>query len=242
MDNNYENDSNFNHTAAQKYELNYHINWLKQNFDKLYEETQAARSMFESHGEITIGEEKWLPWFFKNSDTCWKTFVNKIKDKPCLEVGTGPCGVCCKWHFIKTWYAVDPLLTAYNQTMLEMFHKSWIPDSINMYSQSAEILIPELINKINGAIVCVNALDHVDEPLRVMDNLSEYAVPGCKLLLWADIYYPYGHDEGHRNLCKSPEIFRSWITDRNFSIDYETTPIREKGSRSIEFGCVATKL
>jgi len=234
---------NFSHKNAQKYEFNYHLNFLQQNFKNIYDEIKTSIARFETDGEMLIGPGNWLKEFFQNDLSRWQTFVKQVKDKQCLEVGSGPCGASCYWHFIKNWHVIDPLVEEYKSNIISTFNENWWWDWLKLHPQNAEIIIPELIDKIDGAIMCRNALDHTENPMLVLNNISQYAAHGCKLLLWTDLYHIHGHDAGHRNVCDSKDKFRTFMTELNFSIDYETPNLRNGPTEEvIEFGCMATKL
>ena len=229
----------FVHSVAQAFEKKFSHSWLEKNFLEKYELIKKSIDMFMCSGTLSIGREQALVEFFQGKEELWQKFINQVIDKNCLEIGSGPCSIASYWHFIRKWNVIDPLADEYKQMTLNMFGKTWWWHWINTHSQNAETLLPELVGRIDGVIVCRNTLDHADDPNEVLNNISRYASPGCKLLLWTDIYHTRGHDNGHRNLCKSKNVFRDLITNRGFLIDYETPSFRQ--GETIEFGCVATK-
>ena len=107
-----------------------------------------------------------------------------------------------------------------------------------LYSQNAEMRVPRLRNKIDGAIVCRNVLDHCENPNKVIENMAKYAKNGCYLLLWSDIYHKKGHNEGHANITKSKIELENFIKKNNFKIQHKFS----LGKRNtINYGCVAIK-
>ena len=235
-----QNQSEFIHDSAQMFEKNYSQSWLQNNFQEIYGIIRRSVDMFMHSGTLSIGRQQTLTEFFQGNEGLWQKFISQIIDKNCLEIGSGPCGIANYWHFIRNWHVIDPLVADYKQMTLEMFGKTWWWDRLKLHPQNAELLLPDLIGRIDGVIVCRNCLDHTDDPIQVMNNMARYAAPGCKLLLWTDLYHTQGHDGGHRNICKTKDLFRTMITSNGFSIDYETPPFRQ--GETIEFGCVATKL
>jgi glycosyltransferase involved in cell wall biosynthesis len=230
---------NFDHTKAQTYELNESISWLRSNFESIYSELEESKIKFQETGEIWTGPGNVIGEFFNNNKKLWLDFIEHIKDKTCLEIGSGPCGAAAIWYFVKDWHIIEPLILEYKKAIIELFGKTWWAENIQIYPQNAEIFIPELEGKIAGAIVCRNALDHTKAPMIILQNISRYAAPGCKLLLWTDLYHLEGHNEGHGNITKSAEGFKKTLSDMNFEILYDTPSFRN-GS-TIEYGCVAVK-
>lgn len=235
-----ENRTLFAHSVAQEYETSFSRSWLQNNFYEKYEIIQRSIEMFMCSGIMSIGRSQTLEEFFQGKESLWQEFIHQINDKNCLEIGSGPCGIANYWHFIRKWHVIDPLATEYKQMSMEMFGKTWWWHWIISYPQNAEKLITELVGRIDGVIVCRNALDHTDDPVQVLNNIARYAAPGCKLLLWTDLCHNHGHDEGHRNITRSRELFKTMITNRGFLIDYDPPPFRD--GETIEFGCVATKI
>lgn len=229
----------FVHDTAQNFEKNFTQSWLQNNFHEKYGIIKCSVDTFMSSGILSIGRQQTLVEFFQGKQELWQKFIDQVIDKKCLEIGSGPCGFTNYWHFIRDWHVIDPLADEYKQMIMGIFGKTWWWPWINTHSHCAEKMIPELVGQIDGVIVCRNALDHVEDPIEVLNNIARYAAPGCKLLLWNDLYHVNGVDEGHRNICRSKNLFRLMITNRGFIIEYETPAFRN--GETIEFGCVAIK-
>ena len=224
---NFKDNKKFDHSKAQIYEINYASKWLDNNFERVYRDVSDRKK--QKH---VVSDE-----FFKNN-YLWNKFVKHIENKICLEIGSGPAGALIRWYWTKKRIIIDPLASEYKRLSIEKFGKSLFTDDIILYSQNAEIYIPRLHNKINGAIVCRNVLDHCENPIKVIENMAKYAKNGCYLLLWSDIYHKKGHDEGHTNITKSKAKFENLIKKGDFKIQSKFS----LGKRdTINYGCVAIK-
>jgi hypothetical protein len=230
----------FMYSFAQKVQMQHAQTWLNNNFYKEYDIICRSIELYMATGTLSIGRKQSLPEFFQGKEALWQAFVQHVIDKNCLEIGSGPCGFANYWHFIHKWHVIDPLANEYKQMMMKLFGKTWWWHWIQVHAQGAEKQLPELVGRINGVIVCRNTLDHVDDPLEVMNNIARYAAPGCKLLLWSDLYHLNGHDEVHRNVCRSRNLFKAIINNRGFVIEYETPMFRN--GETMEYGCVAHKI
>lgn len=227
----------FDHDAAQKYEANHARQWLNANFLALYDQivsSKADATRWPGPENLIVKE------FFDSNMDEWDSFAEFISDKTCLDIGCGPCSLLCIWYWVKEKIVIDPLISQYDSIAKELFGKSWFGNDIRMYSLIGESYIPELENKIDGAIVCRNALDHCDNPYQVLENVSKYAAPGCYLLLWTDLYHKHGVDEGHSNITKSSVDFEAQIKQLGFEIVRRVGNIRNDDS-TINYGCLAKK-
>jgi len=219
--------ANFDHIKAQTYEMDYASKWLDDNFERVFREISNKKKQ-----KKVISDE-----FFKNK-YLWNKFIKYIENKTCLEIGSGPAGALIRWYWTKRRIIIDPLVSEYKRLSIEKFGKSFFTDDIILYSQNAETYIPNLRNKINGVIVCRNALDHCENPIKVIENMAKYAKSGCYLLLWSDIYHKKGHDEGHTNITRSKAKFENLIKKSNFEIQYKFSLSKRD---TINYGCVAIK-
>jgi hypothetical protein len=217
----------FDHVAAQKYELNHSRMWLKDNFKRLYPDiTDKARQ------RAVVSEE-----FFTDRES-WEKFISHIEGKTCLEIGSGPAGALTRWFWAGKRVIVDPLANQYKQLSLEMFGKSWFTDDMELVSAPAEDIIPALVGKVDGVIVCRNALDHCARPMDVLATFEKYAVPGCYLLLWSDLWHLHGHNEGHTNITQDVEAFKADIAKLGFRIDHS---FKNTEQETLNYGCTAIK-
>lgn len=227
----------FDHRRAQKYELRFSENWIKENFESLYARLKEAKAQGERWPgplELVVKE------FFAGCLRDWGEFAALVEGKTCLEIGGGPCGALAIWWWIKRRIIVDPLVQQYKQISLQLFERSWYTDDLELYAQPAERFIPELSSAIDGAVICRNMLGHSERPMLVLENIAAYAKPGCYLLLWTDLWHLKGHNEGHRNITKDRKGFERKIKDLGFEILYSFNGARQDGS-TIDYGCRARK-
>ena len=225
----------FNWSEAQEYELRNSQCWLKENFESLFPMIEAARQRSELWpGPLDLVVKE----FFAARREEWMEFATYIKDKTCLEVGAGPCGALAIWWWVKRRIIVDPLIAEYKRISLELFERTWYTDDIELYAQPAERFIAELSNRIDGAIICRNTLDHCEKPMLVFRNMAAYAKAGCHLLLWTDLWHLKGHNEGHRNITKDKEAFERKVRDLGFEILYSFEDVQRP---TINYGCHARK-
>jgi hypothetical protein len=228
-------DQEFDHSDAQHYEINSSERWLRKNFSPIYDNIQTAKGegrYWSGPGDTAINE------FFSGSKKDWGAFAASLRDKTCLEIGPGPCGALGIWWWVETKILVDPLILEYKALQLKMFKKTVYADDMRLLAQNAETLDPGLVGTIDGAIICRNALDHCDDPMEILRNLSKYAKTGCYLLLWTDLWHLDGHNEGHRNITKDRAKFEEDLKALGFEIQQT---FEDKGRHSINFGCRAIK-
>jgi 2-polyprenyl-3-methyl-5-hydroxy-6-metoxy-1,4-benzoquinol methylase len=228
----------FNHKKAQIYEENHARTWIQNNFKPLYDQiitSKTNNTKWAGPDNLIIKE------FFDGRIDDWSVFANFITDKTCLDIGCGPCSLLCIWHWVKTKIVIDPLIFKYDSTAKELFSKSWFSDDMVMYSSFGEDFLPDLEGKIDGTIICRNALDHCKKPYKVLENMSKYAKAGCYLLLWTDLYHNYGTDEGHSQLTKSRIEFENNIKELGFIILRQVGNIRNDDS-TINYGCLGKKI
>lgn len=227
----------FDFKQAQDYELQHSYQWIQENFENLFSQIEAA----ETAQDFWPGPENLVvKEFFAGSHSDWQEFASFIEDKTSLEVGAGPCGALAIWWWGKRRIIVDPLAAEHKRISLELFRKTWFGDNVELYSQPAEQLIPELVGKVDGAVICRNALDHAEDPMVILDNISAYAKHGCYLLLWTDLWHLKGHDRGHRNITKDKLAIEKKLKAIGFEILYAFSDARADGS-SIEYGCLARR-
>jgi len=228
----------FDHNRAQEIELIWSEQWIKKNFETLYAEIEFHKL----NGDRWPGREELnINGFYGGSQQVWMDMATYIEGKTCLEIGPGPCGALAGWWWIQNRIFIDPLIREYKRISLDIFKRTWYTDDIILYAQPAENLIRELLGKLDGVIICRNALDHCADPMLVLENIAAYANPGCYLLLWTDLWHLTGHDEGHRNISKDKIGFENLLKRLGFEILYSFDNMRQDGS-TIEYGCRARKV
>ena len=190
--------------------------------------------------ENLIYSSDYIHNFFRAIET-YRVFSDEIQDKRCLEIGSGPIGVLALTPWIKKRIIIDPLLREFKKFQLDYFGKTFFTDDIEAYSQNAELFTPSLEDSITGFIITRNALDHCEDPWKILENISRYACSGCKLLLWTDLWHlkdALGNE--HRNITKDVDGFEKRIKDFGFRINRTFSDVRPD-KPTIEYGCVATK-
>ena len=217
---------------------NYESFSLKQWFTEHYE---TIIPEIKNHEHYWPGcRQSYVKTFFENNQELWYKFAREIENKKCLEIGSGCTGSAIFWDFINDWNVIDPLVEQYVIDTASISGEEIWRSNIRRYNHGAEKTIRDMIDQVNGCIVCRNSLDHSLDPFGILDNISLYAQRGCYLLLWSDIYHLKGCDKGHRNITREKENIRKHIENGGFSIIRETPNVRQDKS-TIEFGCFAVK-
>jgi len=177
--------------------------------------------------------------FFQNDQMKVDNFVGNMTGKNCLEVGPCCSTVLANWWFIKNRYIIEPLLSKIKEYQTARFGYTLFDETIN-YACPAEILITELIGKIDGAIICRNCIDHTPNWPFVLNNMVSYMAPGATLLIWNDIYHLDGVDEGHYDITDNIENYKSLLSNLGLIIGYEFSYDVNK-RRALNYGCIAQK-
>lgn len=226
----------FHYAAAQKYEAYNDTLWMKEHFADLYESWERAKEKSSLFWTAHDPENGW----FQGNETLWREFVAHIRPRKCLEIGCGPFGYLSPCYWIRDRVLIDPLIDFYRKEQLRIFGKTVFTSDIPTFAAFAEFPIKDLEGKVDGCIVCRNTLDHTEDPLAIIDNISEYAVPGCYLLIWSDLWHLKGLDEGHRNITRSIRAMDKLLQGMRFKILQEGKKIRDP-QEYIEYGRVAVK-
>lgn len=225
----------FNHQVAQKYELQSHINWLKQ--DNNYQ--NILHDIDDSWGYNKV-KPHYLSMFFRDDLRVFNDFYKDVQYATNLEIAGGICGVMPLW---KNWLSgrsisIDPLLTECDE-WLKSQGRSWF-NEIELYSVGAEELIPELVDTIDGFILWRNGFDHMDNGELAIANTFKYAKKGCKFYFWSDIKHMGEADEGHHSVVETPQEMEALIQKYGWKLLYRTPNIH-KPEQFIEYGGVFVK-
>jgi hypothetical protein len=135
---------------------------------------------------------------------------------------------------------IDPLIEQYRSYQLRRFGETVWTEDIEAHACSAESVIAELRGAIDGSIICRNALDHTEDPMSVLAAVSQYAAPGCYLLLWTDIWHLRGLTIGHRNITRSAAAMDALLAGLGFDVVQTGASIRS-ADQFVEYGRLARK-
>jgi hypothetical protein len=214
----------FNFMIAQAHEFNSHKKWLMDNFESEYRNLNNLR----------FDIDEW----FGNALHHFDTFRSHTNKRMCVEIGCGSFpDTNYLWH-IKDRRVIDPLADKYRVFEEQTFGKSFF-EGFKIYNQRAEERIDELVGKVDGMIFCRNMLDHTDDPLSVLENISAYAMSGCYFLLYSDIWHFSPTGEAHRCITKSVTVMDKLLKALGFRVVLYIKPHRE--SNFIEYGAVLIK-
>lgn len=223
----------FGHRLAQLYEFASSWRTMRSSFAKNYMDWENARA----NGSLWHnGQDQW----FRGDEALWAAFVSHVRDRTCMEIGSGPYGYLALAHWIKTRIVIDPLVDRYRAEQLRLLGKTFFTPEIETHAIPAERPIPHLVGQVDGAVVCRNALDHCDDPLEVINVMSRYAGSGCYLLLWTDIWHIGGAPIGHRNITRSIDAMDSLLNGLGFELLKHGAIVREPG-QVVEYGRLARK-
>lgn len=204
-----------------------------------YEFASARRRMDEDYvdllGHVRGAQRQGSLWhsaddqFFVGNEELWGRFVEHVRSRKCLEIGSGPFGYLAPCNWMSDRVIIDPLVDQYREYQIKLAGDTLFTKDVVTYARPAESLVPELVGQVDGCIVCRNALDHCEDPLTVVHNVGLYAGSGAYLLLWTDLWHLTGLDEGHRNITRSIGAFDALLKGLGFEIIQKGTSIRKPG-------------
>jgi hypothetical protein len=223
----------FNHSLAQWYERASARGTARRAFSDVFNAVEANKV----HGGLWISpNDQWLC----GDEALFTRFVEHVRPRTSMEIGSGPFGYLAQCYWMKRRVVIDPSVDEYRSYQMKRFGKTlWTPD-IETYAAPAEQTIKSLVGQVDGCIVSRNALDHMDDPIAALQAMSEYAVSGCYLLLWTDIWHFDGGDVGHRNITRSRSAFEALLNGLGFDVLKHCAPLREP-REFVEYGCIAIK-
>lgn len=227
--------SEFNHEKAQKYELQSHVNWLKQdnNYQKILDDIKDSR-------EGNKVKPHYLDMFFKGDLRTFNNFYRDVQYATNMEIAGGICGVMPLW---KNWLSgrsisIDPLLKECDEWLKEQ-GESWF-EGIELLSIGAETFQQGMFSAVDGFILWRNGFDHMDNGERAIENTAAYAAPGCKFYFWSDIKHLGEADEGHHSVVDTPEQMEQMIQDYGWTLLHRTPNIHSP-LQFVEYGGVFIK-
>jgi hypothetical protein len=226
--------SNKTWASSQDYELEHAIGFMKEPFFRqLHAEWKAGKlNASTGHRDALMLSE-----FFGKSREEADKFFNHIAGKTCLDIGPCVFSPLSTWDVAGTRFAVEPLLQPIEEWQETNLGASAYKD-MHGYAKPAEQLIPELLGRVDGAILCRNMLDHTPKWPFVLANISAYAAPGCRLLLWTDLDHHGEADEGHYEITSDTASFKRLVEQLGFSVVREhSSPDRPETN----WGCFAIR-
>lgn len=224
----------FDHERAQEYELNHAQGTINESYVGLWEEIRARRQT--GHLWHTADDE-----FFHGNAALFQEFVEYIRTRKCMEIGSGPYGFLAPADWIENRIIIDPLVEHYREHQIKLNGHTFFDHTIIRHAAPAETILPQYVGQIDGAIISRNALDHCNDPIAVLANMADYAASRCFLLLWTDIWHTDGLDEGHRNITRSAAAMAALLDGLGFNVIQPTSSVRHGDPSYIEYGVVARK-
>jgi SAM-dependent methyltransferase len=224
----------FSHQQAQRFESTFAARLIRADFPDLltrWQEAMQAGSLWQS------SDDQW----FQGDRELWDSFVAHVRTRRCLEIGSGPFGYLGPSPWIADRVIIDPLIDFYREEELRVAGSTFFTDDVRTYALPAEQVVQELVGAVDGCIVCRNALDHTDDPLTVLNNIADYALPGCYFLFWTDLWHLGGLDEGHRNITRSAPVMDRLLKGLEFEILKDGATVRSAAEQYIEYGRLARK-
>lgn len=221
---------------AQDFEWQHSVAFMETDFFK--DVVDACTELCDTkRGKVLLGEV-YMKEFFNNESGRWQGFADWIDGRTCLEIGPNVAGVVCAWWWAGKRIVIEPLIDQIRDYQKTHFHRSLYTDDVICHSLPAEILIPDLVGSVDGAIICRNCIDHSPEWMFILNNISTYAVPGSFLLFWSDLYHNDHNHAGHYNITRDVEGFRRLLNNLGFDFLYEFS---DEERDTINFGCLARK-
>lgn len=231
----------FNHAAAQKFEFAFGIHWMMKadNFLKTYAWWERAKKegIYSPAAYERISLQTSSLFFRDKSE--FDDFCRKVDGRRCMEIGSATEGVLAMMPWLDGRIIIDPLIVKYRDSQRSEWGKTIFMDDIRLCDQIAETVIPDLVGKIDGCIVCTNTLDHTTDPWKILENIGRYAAEGCLLLFWSDIWLLRPADVGHRNITKDPAVLETKFKELGFDIVRKLPEFTDRPT--IQYGCVAAK-
>jgi hypothetical protein len=215
---------------SQRYELDHAIGFMDSPFFR-----EHFTNLKSGRYNISTGyrDALLLSEFFADSDMLFTEFQEHITEKTCLDIGPCVASQITGWDVARARIAIEPLLQPIEAWQVKNLGGS-VYDGFVKHARSAEDFLDL---HIDGAIVCRNMLDHTPKWPLVLSNISSYAMPGCRLLLWTDLDHKGEADEGHYDIGCSPADFKRLVENLGFQVLREHTAQRDE----VNWGCFAIR-
>lgn len=199
--------SDYNFKTAQQHELDWQKLYIETVLPSVYDDWKRKGGAKSSESVL----RGWFPRSFKHVDL----FYRDIKGKKLVEIGCGSIP-----HLRESWgedrTVIDPLATKYMEHQESLWGGSFF-DGMTIISNQAEIVVDDLVGNVDGLIICRNTLDHAEDPLSILYNISLYARSGCYFLFWSDLWHGVEPDPGHKNITKSIYAIEALVNGLGFN-------------------------
>lgn len=120
----------------------------------------------------------------------WSNFLQDLQtdfplhlNGPILDAGAGPAGIFCLLQEDAAITAVDPLFNQY-ASKLPHFQRNDYPNTEFINQALEEFVRPKQFS----SIFCLNAINHVQNWERCLQNLIDSLAPGGQLILSTDVH------------------------------------------------------
>jgi hypothetical protein len=121
----------FNHTDAQRYELEHNAATIRENHERLIVEWNTEKS----RGGLWQSEAN--QWF-EGDTSLWQRYVDHIRQRRSLEVGSGPVGYLSPCYWIVDRVIIEPLADEYRARQIAINGKTFFTPDIKAYTKPAE--------------------------------------------------------------------------------------------------------
>ena len=192
--------SEFNFNIAQKHELEWQAKYIRTVLPPFYKEWKENKD-----------KPILTSWFTDGEDI----FLSHINGKSGMDIGCGSIPALRASHGLSRRIVVDPLADEYRKIQEAEFGGSFF-EGLTIEPKPAEEKLSQYVNAIDGVIIFRNAMDHSEDPLRILFNISIYAMRGCYLLFWSDLWHNLGTDSGHKNITRCPDAIYALLNGLGF--------------------------
>lgn len=218
--------NNFDFTKAQTHELGWQTEYIKTVLPPEY-------LAWKDNKNVPV-LCSWLPPALRDE------FLRDVNGKVGMDIGCGSIPMLRHSHGLGERIAIDPLALHYKHIQSKLWGGSFFDDLL-VVNMKIEDFLPSYVGHADGLIVFRNALDHLEDPLLALRNISLYAHRGCYLFFWSDIWHLLGTDSGHRNITRSKDAIDALLRGLGFEC-IATIPSQHDNDNYIEFGGVFRKL
>lgn len=221
---------------AQKFELKHAIGFMDHpGFDEWVRRFDDPQFLASSG----FRDNLFVSEFFGGDDGIVNEFFAHIAGKMVLDIGPCVLTPTSLWDVAAKRAIVEPLYDEVSQRQIKNLGRNLFVNLDEIYSKPAEQLIPELVGKVDGAVLVRNCIDHSPQWPFILSNIARYMAPGAILLLWNDLMHPPEYLDGHYDITDDSEAFRRLLETMGFRIDYEFT---QPHSTMLDYGCRAVRV